>query len=183
MSLFDIIVLAIALSIDATVVSFSNGLIFKEQRLKKSLMLASTVGFFQFIMPVIGYYFAQTVTQYVKPYSHWLIFGIFFILGVKFIHDAFNEEKDRDFIFNKRYLLAVGIATSIDALFAGVSISFSGISILYPSIIIGLITFINSMLGFWITNFIRHLSSKFLEISGGIILILLALKVLFTAFL
>lgn len=183
MSFFDIIVLAIALSIDAAVVSFFNGLIFKEQRIKKSLLLAFTVGFFQFGMPVIGYFFAQIVTQYVKPYSPWLIFGIFFILGAKFIHDAFDEEKDKDFIFRKRYLLAVGIATSIDALFAGVSISLSGISILYPSIIIGIITFINSMFGFWITNFIKSLSTKFLEITGGIILILLGFKVLFTALL
>ena len=91
MSWFDIIILAIALSIDAMIVSFSNGLIFNRRRTVNSLKLAFTVGFFQFLMPVIGYFFAQTVTTYIKPYSHWLVFLIFVFLGAKFIKDAFEE--------------------------------------------------------------------------------------------
>ncbi|MBQ9688179.1 manganese efflux pump [bacterium] len=183
MSIVDILILAIALSIDASVVSFTNGLVFKEKRLIKSLILAFSVGFFQFFMPLVGYVFAQFVTDFVKPYSHWLIFSIFFILGVKFIKDAFNEQKQQESMCNAHYILAVSIATSIDALFAGVSISFSGLSVWLPSIIIGIVTFINSMLGFWSAKLIKNVSTKFLEITGGVILILLAFKVLFNALL
>lgn len=183
MTLFDIFILSIALSLDAMVVSFSNGLIFQKNRLKNSMLLAFTVGFFQFFMPIIGYSFTQFVTEYVKPYSHWLVFGIFFILGIKFIKDALSDshatEEKHD--FSTKYILTVGIATSIDALFAGVSISLASLPIIFPAIIIGIITFLNSMLGFWSANLIKHLSTKTLEISGGIILILLGFKVLFTA--
>lgn len=181
MSWFDIIILAIALSIDAMIVSFSNGLIFNRRRTVNSLKLAFTVGFFQFLMPVIGYFFAQTVTTYIKPYSHWLVFLIFVFLGAKFIKDAFEEHVAVKHNFSFVYIMTVGVATSIDALFAGVSLSFSGVSILFPSIVIGLITFINSLFGFWSANLLKHLSIRKMQILGGIVLILLGIKILLTA--
>ncbi len=183
MSLLDIVLLSIALSVDAMVVSFSNGLVFKKRRTVNSLKLAFTVGFFQFLMPIIGFYFAQTVTEYVKPYSHWLVFVIFTGLGIKFIQDAFKEHVLIKHDFSWRYILLVGIATSIDALFAGVSVSFSGIKIFIPAIIIGITTFINSMFGFWSANLIKNLSSKAMQITGGLILILLGCKVVVANFL
>lgn len=183
MNIFDIIILAIALSIDAMIVSFSNGLIFNSQRIKKSLALAFTVGFFQFFMPIVGYFFTQPINEFVKPYSHWIVFLIFGMLGFKFIKDSFEVNKQSDQLFKKRYLLSVGVATSIDALFAGVYISLFSNIILYPALIIGIVTFINSTLGFWSSKFLKNLNSKFLERCGGSILIILGLKVLFTAIL
>ena len=181
MSWFDTLVLAVALSIDAMIVSFSNGLIFSKRRTINYLKLALTVGFFQFLMPIIGYFFAQTVSTYVKPYAPWLVFGIFTFLGLKFIKDSFKENVIVKHNFTTGYIATVGIATSIDALFAGVSISFFGNSIFWSSLIIGVITFINSMLGFWCANLIKNLSSKKMQIFGGMILIFLGLKVLLTA--
>lgn len=181
MSIIDIIILAIALSIDACVVSFSNGLIFTQNKRINSLMLAFSVGFFQFLMPVIGYFGAQSVDKYVEAYDHWIVFGIFILLGAKFIKDAF-EEKEEDKIncyLCFKYILLVSVATSIDALGAGVSIAFTGTKILIPAIIIGVITFINSLLGFWSGYLFKKFPTKNLEISGGVILILLAFKILF----
>lgn len=181
MNTIDILILAIALSIDACVVSFSNGLIFTQNKRINSFMLAVSVGFFQFLMPIIGYFLAQIVSKYVEPYSHWIVFGIFVLLGAKLIKDAFKTEKEEKLncYLCFSYILLISIATSIDALGAGVSLAFSGIKILFPAIIIGIVTFINSLLGFWSGYLFKKFPTKNLEISGGIILILLAFKILF----
>lgn len=181
MNILDIVILAIALSIDACVVSFSNGLIFTQNKKINSLMLAFSVGFFQFLMPIIGWFLAQSVSKYVEPYSHWLVFAIFMILGAKFIKDAFKEEKEKKIncYLCFSYIMLVSVATSIDALGAGVSIAFSGTKILLPAIIIGVITFINSLLGFWSGYVFKKFPTRNLEISAGVILILLAFKTLF----
>lgn len=184
MNIYDILVLAIALSIDACVVSFSNGLIFTQNKRANSLILATSVGFFQFIMPIIGWFLAQSINKYVEPYSKWIVFVIFVLLGAKFIKDG-GKYNDGDkttkikcyFCFS--YILLVSIATSIDALAAGASLAFSGVKILIPAIIIGVVTFINSLFGFWGGHLFKKFPTKNLEISGGIILILLAFKVLF----
>lgn len=185
MSTLDILILAIALSIDACVVSFSNGLIFTVNKRINSLILASAVGFFQFLMPIIGYLLAQSVNKYVEPYDHWIVFTIFVLLGAKFIKDAFDEDKKNEQLqcyFCFSYIFLVSIATSIDALGAGVSIAFSGTKILFPAIVIGVITFINSLLGFWSGYLFKKFPTKNLEISGGLILIILAFKVLLENF-
>lgn len=184
MSTIDIIILAIALSIDACVVSFSNGLIFTNNKRANSLMLAFSVGFFQFIMPVIGFFLALSVSKYVEPYDHWVVFAIFMVLGAKFIKDALEkgdddekEEKINCYLCFS-YILLVSIATSIDALGAGVSIAFSGTKILFPALVIGVITFINSLLGFWVGHLFKKFPTKNLEITSGLILMGLAFKVL-----
>lgn len=184
MNTLDILILAIALSIDACVVSFSNGLVFTQNKRINSLMLACAVGFFQFLMPVIGYFGAQTVSKYVEPYDHWVVFGIFVLLGAKFIKDAFKEEKEEkmDCYMCFKYIFLVAVATSIDALGAGVSIAFTKTQIWFPAIIIGVVTFINSLLGFWSGHLFKKFPTKYLEISGGLILIGLALKILFESF-
>lgn len=184
MNTIDILILAIALSIDACVVSFSNGLIFTQNKRTNSLMLAASVGFFQFLMPVIGFFAAQSVSKYVDAYDHWIVFGIFVLLGAKFIKDSFKEEKEEkiDCYMCFKYILLVSIATSIDALGAGVSIAFTKTNIWFPAIIIGVITFINSLLGFWGGYLFKKFPTKNLEITGGVILILLAFKVLFESF-
>ena len=181
MSIIDIIILAIALSIDACVVSFSNGLIFTQNKRVNSLMLATSVGFFQFLMPVIGFFLAQSVNKYVEPYDHWIVFVIFVLLGANFIKGAFEEKEEEKIncYLCFKYILLVSIATSIDALGAGVSIAFTGTKILIPAIIIGIITFFNSLLGYWSGYLFKKFPTKNLEISGGAILIMLAFKILF----
>lgn len=180
MNTIDILILAIALSIDACVVSFSNGLIFTQNKRANSLILASSVGFFQFLMPIIGYFLAQSVNKYVEPYDHWVVFVIFVLLGAKFIKDAFKAEKKEKLncYFCFSYIFLISVATSIDALGAGVSIAFSGTKILFPAILIGIVTFINSLFGFWSGYLFKKFPTRNLEISGGVILICLAFKIL-----
>ncbi len=177
MNIVEIVFLAFALGIDCLVVSFSQGLIFTHNRLKNSLALALTMGISQGVMPCIGYVAADIISKYVEPFSRWIVFAIFAILGLKFIFEAFNE-KDEEGIccFDFKCLLGLGIATSIDALAAGASLNFTGTSLIVPAIIIGLASFFMSMSGFWGGNFFKKFPSKYLEISGGLILIALAVK-------
>ncbi len=181
MQLIEIIFLAIALSIDASVVSFSQGLVFTENKRKTSLHLALAFGLAQAIMPVIGWFLALSIYNYVEKIAHWIAFTIFLILGLKFTKDAFdkNEEKIDPSCLSVRCLLLLAVATSIDAMTAGVTLYFTKAEILIPAVIIGIITFINSLMGFWSGYVFKKFPSKFLEIAAGVILIALGVKVLF----
>ena len=182
MSLIGIIFLAIALSIDASVVSFSQGLVFSKNKRRNSLFLAFFVGLFQALMPIIGWFIASGIYKYVESYDHWIAFGIFLCLGTKFINDAIRcEEKEEcaRTCISLQSLLLIAVATSIDALAAGATLYFLKVSIFIPAIIIGVITFINSLIGFWSGYVLKRFPSKWLEILAGIILIGLGIKALF----
>lgn len=184
MNSIDIIILAVALSIDACVVSFSNGLVFTVNKRKNSLMLATSVGFFQFLMPILGWLMAKGVYKFVEPFAPWIVFAIFTFLGSKFILDAFKSDKPEKIscYLCFSYILAVSVATSIDAMAAGVSIYFAGTRILFPAVVIGIVTFINSLIGFWGGHLFKRFPTKYLEIFAGLILIFLAIKVLIENF-
>lgn len=177
MSVVEIIFLAFALGVDCLVVSFSQGLIFTSSRLKNSLALALTMGLSQGLMPCVGYVGADVISKYVEPFSQWIVFAIFMVLGLKFIFEAFNEKEENEICcLGFKCLIGMGIATSIDALVAGASLNFSRTSLVIPALIIGLASFVMSLFGFWSGNKLKNLSSKYLEITGGLILIFLALK-------
>ena len=179
MTYISIFILAIALSIDACIVSFSYGLKFNEQRLKNSMLLALFTGAFQALMPVIGYFLTGCVKSYILPYADTIVFLVFTYLGIKFICEAFEKEKPKELCIDLKCLLLIGIATSIDAFSAGISLSLYGNKILKPALLIGLITFINAHLGFFFGGKLKNNPSEILEIIGGIILILLGIKALF----
>ena len=176
MSFIDIILLAIALGIDCLVVSFSQGLIFNKNRTTNSLKLAATMGLFQGLMPCIGYIGANYIYELIAPYSKWIVFGIFMILGIKFILGAFEGEKKEICCIDLRCLISLGIATSIDALVSGAGLNFTDTPLMFSAIIIGFASFIMSLSGFWFGNFFKKFPPKYLEITGGVILIFLAAK-------
>lgn len=179
MSLIEIILLAAALGIDCFVVSFSQGLILGKNRVKNSVILALTMGLFQGLMPIIGYAGANIINTYVEKFAQWLVFGIFLILGLKFILEAFEKRKEPICCINIKCLMTMGLATSIDALAAGASLNFSGTALLLPALIIGIVSFFMSLCGFWLGNSFKKFPSNFLEIMGGCILIALAVKSIF----
>jgi len=176
-SYISIIILAFALSIDSMIVSFSYGLNFPSERLKNATLLALFTGGFQGLMPAIGYFLTNGVKSSISTYADWIVFFIFTYLGLKFILEAFQKEQKKELCIGIKCLLLVGIATSIDAFSAGISLSLYGNKILKPAILIALVTFINSTLGFYIGGKFRNLPSKFLQILGGILLIFLGVKV------
>ena len=176
MSYFAILMLAIALSIDACVVSFSYGLKYDRERLKNALLLSSFTGVFQGVMPVIGYFFTNAIRVYIEPYSKIIVFLIFTYLGIKFILEAFEKCRKEEPCIDLKCLLLIGVATSIDAFSAGITLSLYRNLILKPAMLIALVTFINSNLGFFAGTKLKTFPAKPLEISGGMILIFLGIK-------
>ena len=179
MNLIEILLLAVALSIDACVVSFSYGLVIEKYKRINSLLLAISTGFFQFLMPILGFYFASFLQQYLQKYAKFIIFTIFAYLGFKFIKDALTPNNTRPVCLNIKCLLLISIATSIDAFSAGISLLLSGNNILFPAIIIGIITFLNALFGYWSGFLLKKCPTTILEISAGTILIGLGIKALF----
>lgn len=179
MNLIDITLLAIALGIDCLVVSFSQGLIFNCNRAKNSLNLALTMGIFQGFMPVIGYIGTNSLYKLLIPFSKWIVFAIFFTLGVRFIIESFQKKEEEIQCIGFKCLMSLGLATSIDALVSGASIKLTHTNLAPAATLIGAASFIMSLIGFWSGNRVKHIPSKYLEIAGGIILILLAVKSLF----
>lgn len=178
MTYVEIFLLAFALSVDACIVSFSYGLAFSQKCLKTALMLALFTGSFQGIMPVVGYYLTSIVKSFIAPFAEIIVFTIFLFLGVKFIKEAFEVNKSKPNCIGFLCLFLIGIATSIDAFSAGISLALYSNHILKPAMLITLITFINSLLGFYIGGKLKHLPTKSLEIFAGVILIFLGIKAL-----
>ena len=177
MHLIDLLLLAFALSIDACVVSFSYGITLKRNILKSSLLLALFTGFFQGMMPVLGCICTNCVRYYIQPFSKWIIFLIFLYLGINFIKDAF-EKKHTKLKLNLNILFLIALATSIDAFSAGIPLALKCTSICLPVILIGVITFIDSLLGFYCGRCFKKFRPQYLSVLGGIILIALAVKVI-----
>ena len=179
MSYLEILILAIALSIDACIVSFTCALKFREAHSKNSFSLSVCTGLFQALMPILGYYFTNFVKVFIEPYSKIIVFLIFTYLGIKFILESNENKENKTVAINIKTLFLIGVATSIDAFSAGISLSLFGNKIIKPAVLIGLITFINSNLGYFAGLKLKNFPSKFLEIFGGALLILLGIKALF----
>lgn len=179
MSYSEIILLAIALSIDACVVSFSYGLCSMSRCSKNSIALALTTGLFQALMPVIAFFFTDMVKDFVQPYAHWIVFIIFIYLGITFIKESFEKDANKTLCVNLKALLLIGVATSIDAFSAGISLSLTNSPIMFSAIVIGLITFIDSILGYILGCKIKIFKPQILEIIGGLTLIGLAISNLY----
>jgi len=176
MSYFSILILAFALSVDSMVVSFSYGLLLKKDKLMSAILLALFTGAFQGIMPSIGYFLTNEVKSVISLYANWIIFFIFVYLGIKFIAEAFVENKKHEIQIGLKSLFLVGLATSIDAFSAGISLSLCGNNILKPALLIAVITFIDSLAGFFIGSRFKNIPSKGLLIFAGILFIILGIK-------
>lgn len=177
MSIYEILILSLALALDALIVSFSYGTVIFEKRFKNALFLSSSFGFFQFLMPILGWKFTDFIYSYIEKYSKWIVFVVFIVLSIKFLKEAFsNSGKKQVACISPACMFSLAIATSIDAFGAGVSIKLLNISIILPSIIIGLVTFILSFVGFYVAVTLKSISEKNISIVGAILLFYLAVK-------
>lgn len=182
MNFYDILFLALALSVDAFAVSFSYGLVIKKSLLKNSIRLGLATGLGQFIMPIIGWLGTKSIHYYIERYDHWIAFLVFLALGLNIIYNATRDDDKKEKLSKKltfKLLFMIGIATSIDACVAGVTIYFMKTPILLTAGVIGVVSFINSVIGFRISSSFKKLPTKYMEIGAGIVLILLGLKILF----
>lgn len=179
MSIFELFLLAVGLSMDAFAVSICKGLSVKELKPKHALLAGIYFGGFQALMPVIGYFAGSYFADIISSYDHWVVFVLLLLIGGNMIKESFEkEEEDLNDSFGFQTMLLLAIATSIDALAVGVSFAFLKVNILYAASFIGVITFILSALGIKIGNIFGSRYKSKAELAGGIILVLIGLKVL-----
>ncbi len=182
MELANISLIGIGLAADACAVSLSSGLLIKHIKLNKVLKIALAFGVFQAIMPLIGWITGLTFRKLIMQIDHWIAFIVLAFLGGKMIYEALQElEEEKKFNPLDNYtLLGLAIATSIDALAVGFSLSVLKISILSAAAIIGVITFWLSFISVYLGHKWGGLCKFKLEIIGGVILIAIGGKILIT---
>lgn len=178
--LASILLIAVGLAMDAFAVSIVTGSIYREIHVKHVIRMALFFGGFQAFMPVIGFLAGLGMKEYITGIDHWIAFGLLSFVGGKMVYEAFQieaAEKNRD-PSNLLILLALSVATSIDALAVGITLSFLTASISLAVTLIGLITFGLSYAGVYIGKRFGHFFESRIEVLGGLILIAIGLKIL-----
>jgi len=180
-ALITIIIIALGLAMDAFAVSIVSGAAYKQLKIKHALRIALFFGGFQAIMPLIGYLAGLSIKTYITSYDHWVAFGLLSAVGVKMIYGSFKIKSAEENLnpSNILILLVLSLATSIDALAIGITLSFLRVSLVTAVSIIGLVTFVLSYLGVFIGKRFGHFFENKIEAIGGLILIGLGIKILF----
>jgi putative Mn2+ efflux pump MntP len=199
MSFVEILLIGIGLSMDAFSVSISKGLTTKKFSWKVALTCGLWFGFFQALMPVIGYFLGAQFEQFITSVDHWIAFGLLFLIGANMIREALskkteNGERNPEGLTDRKggktenlplstfrsqlQMFPLAIATSIDALAVGISFACIQVQLWSSVLIIGVTTFLFSVLGVKIGNVFGSRFEKGAGVLGGIILILIGLKIL-----
>ena len=179
MSLVDLILVALGLSMDAFAVSIGKGLSMKKMNYKNLIIVGLYFGFFQAFMPMIGYFLGKNFESLITSIDHWIAFVLLAIIGLNMIRECFkNENEEINDKFDFKTMIPLAIATSIDALAVGVTFAFLKINIFTSTLLIGVITAITSMIGVWIGKKFGDKFEKKAQILGGVILILIGTKIL-----
>jgi len=181
MQLLTIFLIAIGLSFDTFAVSVSSGLILKKIDFFNASRIAVTLAVFQAAMPVIGWFAGSEIKNYARDFDHWIAFGILALLGGKMIYESFRTDpENRSFNpLDIKVMIAMAIATSIDALIVGFSFALLDFKILVSVGIIGVVTYIVAMLGMLFGKKIGARMGRRMEMLGGVMLILIGVKILF----
>ena len=184
MPLINITVIAIGLAMDAFAVSIAAGVSLKKVSARQIFRLAWHFGFFQAMMPVIGWFAGLTVRSLIEHYDHWIAFALLAFVGIRMIWEAFQDETSRDQRLDPTKgwtLVILSVATSIDALAVGLSLSMLKISIWTPALIIGLVAGMFTIIGLQLGQKVGSAASlrRYAEIIGGIVLLLIGLKILY----
>lgn len=179
MSLFTLFITAVGLSMDAFAVSVCKGLAMKKLSWKKAAVIGLWFGGFQALMPTIGYLLGTRFERYVTAFDHWIAFILLSLIGGSMIGEALSGKQDEaDDSVSVKTMLPLAVATSIDALAVGVTYAFLKVAIVPAVSFIGAVTLILSAAGVKIGNVFGLRYKARAEISGGVILILMGLKIL-----
>ena len=180
MSFLTILFIAVALAMDAFAASIASGIKLGCATGRQTFRLSFHFGLFQFMMPLIGWFLGTSLETVIKAFDHWIAFAMLGFIGGKMIHEALSEQtssKNSTDPTKGTSLIAMSVATSIDALAVGVSLGVLNQHIWYPSLIIGIVAGLVTILGIKLGCRIGLRFSKNMEIIGGIILIGIGLKI------
>lgn len=179
MGLIELFLIAVGLSMDAFAVSVCKGLAMPKCTFKKAAIVGLWFGGFQALMPAIGYILGAQFQEAIASIDHWIAFVLLALIGGNMIHEALdNDEEEADASLDVKTMFLLAVATSIDALAIGITFAFLKVSIIPAVCFIGIVTFIISFAGVKIGNVFGARYKNKAEIVGGIILILLGLKIL-----
>lgn len=180
MGLISLILLAAGLSMDAFAVSVCKGLSAEKAGIRCQLICGAWFGGFQALMPVIGYFFGSLFLDAIEAFDHWIAFGLLFLIGSSMIYEALwgdGEKSEPD--LSPKAMLPLAISTSIDAMAAGLTLAMAGnVSIFPAALLIGAVTFVFSAAGVKIGSLFGARFQQPAQVTGGIILILLGVKIL-----
>ena len=179
MGLIELFLIAVGLSMDAFAVSVCKGLAMPKCTFKKAAIVGLWFGGFQALMPAIGYILGAQFQEAIASIDHWIAFVLLALIGGNMIHEALdNDEEEADASLDVKAMFLLAVATSIDALAIGITFAFLKVNIIPAVCFIGIVTFIISFAGVKIGNVFGARYKNKAEIVGGIILILLGLKIL-----
>lgn len=184
MSTLEIWLIAIGLAMDCLAVSITSGILLKTIQWRTMLVMACSFGFFQGAMPFFGWLGASRFNRLIESVDHWIAFAILLFLGGKMIWESLRSDEEHETYdpSRPRVVLALSVATSIDALAVGVTFAFLGMSrladILSPILIIGFVSFALSMAGLFFGLCFGRRHNLRMELWGGLILILIGCKIL-----
>ena len=178
MSTLEIWLLAVSLAIDCFTVSVTSGIILRRIQWRTFLKMAFFFGFFQALMPLIGWFGASRFNHLIESYDHWIAF-----LGIRMIREHFKDSEECSFDpTSLKVILTMAVATSIDALAVGISFAFTGFNsigqLFSPLIIIGIASFVLSIVGNLIGIFFGKRFNLRMELFGGLVLIGIGVKIL-----
>ena len=179
MDYLTVVLLGIGLAMDAFAVSVCKGMAMGRIRVRAALIIGAWFGFFQALMPLIGFYLGQSFHSLIEAYDHWIAFGLLLIIGCNMIRESFSDEEEEAKGADIGFLvmLVLAIATSIDAFAVGISMAMDGSEILLPAVIIGIITLAISVAGVKAGSVFGDRLGSRAELLGGVILILIGIKV------
>lgn len=179
MDILIVVLIALGLSIDSFAVSVANGVTIINLSVTDKLKISFSLSVFQALMPLIGWYAGIEIADYIYVFDHWIAFILLAFIGVRMIYGSFfyNEPEKNNKLKNAT-LIAQSFATSIDAFAVGISFALLNMEITLPIIIIGIVTFLASIIGLQIGKYIGKRFGKYIEIFGGIVLIGIGAKIL-----
>lgn len=181
MGVVEIFLIGVGLAMDAFAVSVCKGLSMKKIDWKKAIIIGLYFGIFQALMPLVGYFLGSAFESIVTQVDHWIAFILLAIIGINMIREACNKEcdnKNNNDNVDFKTMIVLAIATSIDALAVGISFAFLSVNIWLAIAIIGIVTFVLSLAGVKIGNSFGDRYEKKAEFTGGLILILMGIKIL-----
>ena len=175
----EILLISIGLAMDAFAVSICKGLSLKTMSWKKAIIVGLYFGFFQALMPLIGYFLGATFESVVTKVDHWIAFILLGIIGINMLKEAFgNDEENQNDKVDFKTMIMLAIATSIDALAVGITFAFFKVNMVIATIMIGIVTFAICVIGVKIGNKFGDKYERKAEVVGGLILIFMGIKIL-----
>ena len=175
----EILLISIGLAMDAFAVSICKGLSLKTMSWKKAIIVGLYFGFFQALMPLIGYFLGATFESVVTKVDHWIAFILLGIIGINMLKEAFgNDEENQNDKVDFKTMIMLAIATSIDALAVGITFAFLKVNMVIATIMIGIVTFAICVIGVKIGNKFGDKYERKAEVVGGLILIFMGIKIL-----